>query len=128
MVRLPNGPAQFAFGLAEVGVPWPGGLAFVTSDAGPWLNKGLAVLEAEVLAQARGLPGAGEGPVQVVRSIAERRATFRCTPGLERPGQQAAAAYGGAWVAGDYVEGPYPSTLEGAVRSGVAAAHRVNNS
>jgi predicted NAD/FAD-dependent oxidoreductase len=31
-------------------------------------------------------------------------------------------------VAGDYIEGPYPSTLEGAVRSGVAAAQHVQNS
>jgi predicted NAD/FAD-dependent oxidoreductase len=28
----------------------------------------------------------------------------------------------GLVVCGDYVEGPYPATLEGAVRSGVAAA------
>jgi hydroxysqualene dehydroxylase len=27
---------------------------------------------------------------------------------------------------GDYVDGPYPSTLEGAVRSGVAAFARLN--
>ncbi|MEI8163470.1 MAG: FAD-dependent oxidoreductase, partial [Betaproteobacteria bacterium] len=26
------------------------------------------------------------------------------------------------WLAGDYVAGDYPATLEGAVRSGVAAA------
>ncbi|MFM8344024.1 MAG: FAD-dependent oxidoreductase, partial [Betaproteobacteria bacterium] len=31
------------------------------------------------------------------------------------------------WVAGDYVEGPYPSTLEGAVRSGVAAAQQLRD-
>lgn len=128
MVRLAQGPAQFAFDLAAIGVPWPGGLAFVTSDAGPGLASGMAALEAAVRAQAQGLPGALEGPIQVVRSIAERRATFRCMPGLQRPLPQAAAAHGGVWVAGDYVEGPYPSTLEGAVRSGVAAAHHVNNS
>lgn len=28
-------------------------------------------------------------------------------------------------AAGDHVEGPYPATLEGAVRSGVAAARAV---
>ena len=27
------------------------------------------------------------------------------------------------FACGDYVEGPYPATLEGAVRSGLAAAH-----
>jgi hypothetical protein len=28
----------------------------------------------------------------------------------------------GLFAAGDFIEGPYPATLEGAVRSGVAAA------
>ena len=28
----------------------------------------------------------------------------------------------GLLVCGDYIDGPYPATLEGAVRSGVAAA------
>jgi predicted NAD/FAD-dependent oxidoreductase len=50
---------------------------------------------------------------------AEKRATFRCTPGLQRP---PAGVAPGLFAAGDYVEGPYPATLEGAVRSGVAAA------
>jgi monoamine oxidase len=40
-------------------------------------------------------------------------------PGLERP---AASIAPGLLAAGDYVAGPYPATLEGAVRSGEAAA------
>jgi predicted NAD/FAD-dependent oxidoreductase len=88
----------------------------------------MAALEAAVREQALSLPGARPGSVQIVRSIAERRATFRCTPGLHRPPMQAAGAHGTAWVAGDYIAGPYPSTLEGAVRSGVAAAQHVQNS
>ena len=128
MVRLAQGPAQFAFDLSAIGVPWPGGLSVVTSDAGDWLAQGLPRLEQAVRAQALDLPGATAGRLEIVRSIAERRATFRCTPGLRRPQPLAAVAHGPAWVAGDYVDGPYPSTLEGAVRSGVAAAHHVNNS
>lgn len=128
MVRLAQGPAQFAFDLQAIGVPWPDGLSFVTSDAGPWLTRGMDTLEAAVLQQARALPGAAHGSVQIVRSIAERRATFACTPGLKRPPMKAASVHGTAWVAGDYIEGPYPSTLEGAVRSGVAAAQHVQNS
>jgi len=57
-------------------------------------------------------------PAQVVAVRAERRATFACTPGLPRPPVHAAS---GITVAGDYVAGPYPATLEGAVRSGLAA-------
>ena len=51
--------------------------------------------------------------------IRDRLATFRCTPTLERPGAQIAE---NLWAAGDYIAGPYPATLEGAVRSGVEAA------
>jgi predicted NAD/FAD-dependent oxidoreductase len=54
----------------------------------------------------------------VVQTVVEKRATFACTPGLTRPGPQIAP---GLLVCGDYVAGPYPATLEGAVRSGLAA-------
>jgi hypothetical protein len=50
--------------------------------------------------------------------VIEKQATFACTPGLLRPAQVIAP---GLLAAGDYVEGPYPATLEGAVRSGWAA-------
>jgi hydroxysqualene dehydroxylase len=52
----------------------------------------------------------------------EIRATFACTPGLQRP---EAAIAPGLWAAGDYVAGPYPATLEGAVRSGLNAVTRL---
>ena len=55
-----------------------------------------------------------------IQTVIERRATFACTPGLLRP---PAAIAPDLWAAGDYVEGPYPATLEGAVRSGIAAAN-----
>lgn len=85
MVRLDHGPAQFAFDLAAMGVPWDGGLSLVVSDAGPLLEHGLAALEQAVLKQVQALPGAQAHHTRVVRSIAERRATFACTPGLLRP-------------------------------------------
>ena len=54
-----------------------------------------------------------------LKTVVEKRATFACTPGLQRP---AAAIATGLVAAGDHVQGPYPATLEGAVRSGNAAA------
>lgn len=54
------------------------------------------------------------------RVIVDKRATFACTPNLRRP--PAGTALPGLWLAGDYVAGDYPATIEGAVRSGVAAA------
>ena len=53
--------------------------------------------------------------------ISEKRATFACTPGLTRPSNQTAQP--GLWLAGDYTEGDYPATIEGAVRSGLRAAY-----
>ena len=55
--------------------------------------------------------------------ITEKRATFSCTPQLQRPGNNIGLA--GLAIAGDYTAGDYPATLESAVRSGAAAARLV---
>jgi squalene-associated FAD-dependent desaturase len=54
------------------------------------------------------------------RVIREQRATFACRPDLARPPTRTPLP--GLVLAGDYVAGDYPATIEGAVRSGVAAA------
>ncbi len=127
MLALPPGPAapaQFAFNLGRLHRdPASQGLwAFVASSAAPWLADGLAACGQAMLAQARqAFPGCFLGAdSQVLQHLAaERRATFACTPGLLRPAAQIAP---GLVAAGDHVQGPYPATLEGAVRSGQAAA------
>jgi squalene-associated FAD-dependent desaturase len=112
-------PAQFVFDRGRLGGP-AGLLAFVVSGAEAWVGRGLAATESAALAQAQGeLSAHLDGPLEPVRTIVEKRATFRCTPGLDRPTTTIAP---GLAAAGDFVEGPYPATLEGAVRSGVAAA------
>jgi len=151
--RGPDSPAQFAFrrdGLqappaaaaaaALAGGCWQpthGEPAYQTeaeraasgaSDQSEWAELALvasacttdkAALQAAVLAQAREALGLhGE---QVRQTVIEKRATFACTPGLRRP---SAAIAPGLWAAGDYIDGPYPATLEGAVRSGLLAAER----
>lgn len=131
MLRLPQpmmalvadarAPAQFVFDLGALGLA-AGEFAFVVSGAGPWVARGLPATGAAVLAQARqAFPGAFAGTDDtVLRAIAaERRATFACTPGLVRPPALVAP---GLCAAGDHVDGPYPATLEGAVRAGLAAA------
>jgi uncharacterized protein with NAD-binding domain and iron-sulfur cluster len=57
------------------------------------------------------------------KSITEKRATFACRPGIDRP--QVTTEAPGFFLAGDYTAGPYPATLEGAVRSGKEAAEVV---
>ncbi|MDP9107932.1 MAG: FAD-dependent oxidoreductase, partial [Pseudomonadota bacterium] len=57
--------------------------------------------------------------------ITEKRATFSCSPRLQRPSQH--TALDDLALAGDYTAGPYPSTLEAAVASGTRAAALLNN-
>jgi squalene-associated FAD-dependent desaturase len=122
----PQAPAQFVFDHSALGGP-PGQFAFVVSGAAPWVAQGLDATAAAVQAQAAAALGPLGWPTnaRVRRSVAEKRATFRCVPGLDRP---PAAVAPGLWAAGDYLEGPYPATLEGAVRSGEAAAQAIDRS
>ena len=55
-----------------------------------------------------------------VKVITEKRATYACTPGLQRPANETSLP--GLVLAGDYTAGEYPATLEMAVRSGTQAA------
>lgn len=112
-------PAQFVFDHGQLGGP-PGRLAFVISGAAPWLERGSDQTILATLSQAAAaMSGLIRAPLRAVKLLTEKRATFRCTPGLNRPAGRIAP---GLHAAGDYVAGPYPATLEGAVRSGVQAA------
>ena len=100
-----------------------GVMGFVLSARGAWDERDndalAATLHTELeLALKKVLPK----PLwhQVIR---ERRATFSCCPNLPRP--TAKTGHPGLWLAGDYVCAGYPATLEGAVRSGVAAAQGI---
>jgi hypothetical protein len=111
----PQAPAQFAFDHGALGMT-PGLFAFVVSGAAPWVARGMDVTGEALLAQARSvLRGEGAKGAALVKLVAEKRATFRCVPRLQRPAARIAA---GLIAAGDYVDGPYPATIEGAVRSG----------
>ena len=110
-------PAQFVFDRGQLGGP-AGLLAFIVSAS----NTDRATLQTHVLAQAQAQLGLCLQPVQ---TIVEKRATFACAPALLRPAQHIAP---GLLACGDYVAGPYPATLEGAVRSGVAAVAALTGS
>ena len=117
-------PAQFAFDHGQIGAA-AGRFAFVVSGAAPWVARGREAIAAATLAQARAAfpPATWAREPTLAQLIVEKRATFRCTPGLVRPPTRIAH---GLWAAGDHVEGPYPATLEAAVRSGLAAAAGVD--
>ena len=98
-------------------------IAFVLSAHGRWetlSNEALTRQLHDEFTRALNIPL----PVPVwSRVIREQRATFSCRPGLFRP--PSATPVRGLWLAGDYVCADYPATLEGAVRSGVAAGRQV---
>lgn len=75
-------------------------------------------VDEELRAALPGLP-----PPLWHKVIAEKRATFACSPSLERPGQ--ATPLPDFFLAGDYTAGDYPATLESAVRSGVKCARLI---
>lgn len=101
----------------------PGVLSFVFSASGAW-----EAFDSEALGQRlqRELEVAlGQRLPQPLwqQLIRERRATFDCLPGQARP--DCRTPQRGLWLAGDFVCAGYPATLEGAVRSGVAAARAI---
>jgi hypothetical protein len=116
LIEGPQAPAQFAFDHGALGAT-PGLFAFVISGARGWVEAGPEVIGHAVLQQALSgfAPGTWPCTPTLVKLLAEKRATFRCTPGLVRPSARIAA---GLLAAGDYIDGPYPATLEGAVQSG----------
>lgn len=111
-----DAPAQFVFDRGQLNPAdeaAQGVLAFVVSASAGEREA----VQAAVLQQAAHQLGLKN--LQAVQTVVEKRATFACTPGLRRPATEIAH---GLWAAGDYVDGPYPATLESAVRSGLAAA------
>jgi squalene-associated FAD-dependent desaturase len=74
------------------------------------------------VATALGVP---PRPVPPARIVKERRATFRATPAQLRRRPPAATQWRNLHLAGDYVDTGLPATIEGAIRSGFAAAARI---
>ena len=115
-------PAQFAFDRGQIYTEagTSGLLAFVVSA-----NK---LSKEDVTHQVMGQLSAlliqlGQDALRieafkVIQTVVEKRATFACIPNLKRP---SARPCQGITVCGDYVEGPYPATLEGAIISGIQA-------
>lgn len=107
----PDAPAQFVFDRGQLGGP-AGQLALVISAS----QGEREVLQHQALTQVE--QAFGISNLQALTTVVEKRATFACTPGLERPASHVAPHL---WAAADFVNGPYPATLEGAVRSGLSA-------
>jgi hydroxysqualene dehydroxylase len=101
-------PAQFVFDKGALSSQH-GMLAAVVSACSSERDEVTEQVRAQVCEQL------GLQHLEIIQTVVEKRATLACTPMLDRP---AAFVADGLWACGDYICGPYPSTLEGAVRSG----------
>lgn len=118
MLGLDGGLSQWLFDQGKLSGQ-PGLLAAVISAEGRHQDCSHDELAKKVEDELRMQFGIEDRPLWT-QVIAEKRATFACRPGLARP--PVATSLPGLWLAGDYTEGDYPATLEGAVRSGIRAA------
>jgi len=119
MIGDVDGPAEWFFDRAQFGGP-PGLIAGVISARGPHLDVPRHEIELAMHNQLERILDRQLPRPDDILTVVEKRATFACRPQVSRPGIRTAEP--GIWLAGDYVDGPYPATLEGAVRSGVACA------
>lgn len=94
-------------------------VAVVISASGPHEAMAPAQLAAACDAQLRRLVP-GWSPLAWSQGIVEQRATYACTP--DRPFAAAALPHPRIALAGDWIDTEFPSTIEAAVRTGVAAA------
>lgn len=116
---------QFVFDRGALDDKQDGLFAVVVSVATAAAELGQEVLAAAIsqqLAHALDMPQL-TAPLWS-KVITDKRATFSCTPGLQRPTENTAFPH--LFIAGDYVASDYPATLESAVRSGVRAADLLN--
>ena len=124
VMRLDDAPGQWIFdrnSAARGALPGDARslVAVVISTSGPHdaLDQATLVSEIDAQLQRRHRTLA---PLAWSRVIAERRATYACTPELARP--TAGRIDHGTFLAGDYTDPDFPATLEAATRSGVHAA------
>jgi uncharacterized protein with NAD-binding domain and iron-sulfur cluster len=101
-------------------------MGLVVSASRDWLPMSrrdiLAVAEKEIRETFPGTHGAS-----IIKSavIKEANATFRCAPGVDALRPTPDTPFRNLFLAGDWVQNGWPSTMEAAVRSGYQAAERV---
>lgn len=108
-------------GIAEWIFIKPGIVSITISAANRLVDRGADDLAAAIwpeICAALGL----DGPMPPVRVVKERRATFAATAAQARLRPASRTAIGNLAIAGDWTDTGLPATIEGAIRSGRAAA------
>lgn len=130
MIGLVNGIGEWVFERATSGQPDI--LAVVISATGEYLHMDKASLSQQILNELRQLDSALPELIDS-KLIIDKAATIRCVPGVDNVRPEPQTPLSKLKLCGDYVyieEKPapgLPSTLEGALRSGVKCATLINN-
>ncbi|MEM7228943.1 MAG: hydroxysqualene dehydroxylase HpnE [Planctomycetota bacterium] len=114
----------FNRGVAADGSQW---IHAVISAADAWMELDEATIIDRVADDIRNAyPAIGDARPTAGRAIKEKRATFAPVPGVDafRPdvAPMSGAGISNLYIAGDWTNTGWPATMEGAVRSGYAAA------
>ena len=125
-----DSPLQWVFNRNAIAGDPPGGGQLVTisvSAAWDYIELPREELAPVFLGEmAEAFPAAGEASVVNITVVKQREATFRCLPGAGRlrPGPDTPLT--NLFLAGEWTNTGWPSTMEGAVRSGQQAARAVS--
>ncbi len=126
MLGFCHGTAQWLFDRGQI-CGQAGLLAVVISAHGPWQmdNQAEKALWVQTLIEEINRSLEYKLPVKPTwfKVITEKKATFSCTDSLARPSMVTDTH--NLLLAGDYVAGAYPATIEGAVISGINAAKAI---
>lgn len=125
-----DSPLQWVFNRnAIAGSPSGGGQLVTISVSAAWEYIELdreKMIPAFLAEMERAFPGAGEANVLDVTVVKQREATFRCLPGSNRLRPGPITPLANFFLAGEWTNTGWPSTMEGAVRSGREAARAVS--
>ncbi|HEY8120394.1 MAG TPA: hydroxysqualene dehydroxylase HpnE [Myxococcota bacterium] len=124
LIAAQESPLQWIFDRSQsAGLERGQYLTAPLSAADRWLPESTAALRETFLpALAALLPAARGARVLGFAVTSEPAATFRATPGARRLRPEPGREIGGVFLAGAYTDTGWPATMEGAVRSGLAAA------
>lgn len=117
-IGLVGGTAEWVFRKRDI-------ISVTVSAADALVDRPAAELAATLwrdVARSFGMP---EDPAPHVRIVKERRATFRATPAQLKRRPPTKTRWNNLLLAGDYVDTGLPATIEGAIRSGLAAAETI---
>jgi squalene-associated FAD-dependent desaturase len=119
-VGVIGGTAQCVFRKREV-------LSVTISAAGPLVDLPAKDLAQLIWPDVRRAYGLAEGPLPAWQIVKEKRATFAATPAQLSRRPKTQTRWKNLVLAGDWTDTGLPATIEGAIRSGFAAASHLLN-